>query len=81
MSRKSGAYYKKSKLTKLRNESAAVPGQLKISQIFSVDKNVNKNATSVLENDQQCDQSSVAHIANGMTYVILIYVQKFVRYK
>lgn len=56
MSRKSGAQYKKIKLMKLRSESASLPGQLKISNIFGV------------KNDATCDENNRKQcvVENGM---------------
>lgn len=71
MKRKSGAQNKNSKSKKLRDESAAVPGQLKISNIFSAKCKENANNDSIeKENRPRVEDNS-----DGMCYVISSFME------
>lgn len=71
MKRKSGAQNRNSKNKKLRDESAALPGQLKISNIFSAKCGENANNDSIeKENRPRVDDNS-----DGMCYVISSFME------
>ncbi|KAJ6642701.1 hypothetical protein Bhyg_07655, partial [Pseudolycoriella hygida] len=80
MKRKSGAQNRNSKSKKLRDESAALPGQLKISNIFSAKCEENANNDSIEKENRPrvedkrsvVQETSISRIVfNPSTHVVL----------